>query len=137
MQTACVVVVVLRILLPIHLPGETADTLLVDCYSCAYCHGIQGQPIHRLAGPRLRALLAKARGLGGDRLTIDIMEAEAALRLFGRVEKSATTIQVSASWYSVCVEYNRRTAPPSRKDRLARVGTPRTIWNEPSTERSE
>ncbi|CAM9852836.1 unnamed protein product [Scytosiphon promiscuus] len=53
----------------------------------------QGQPIHRLAGPRLRALLSKARGLGGDRLTIDIMEAEAALRLYGRVEKSATVIQ--------------------------------------------
>lgn len=53
----------------------------------------QGQPIHRLAGPRLRVLLSKARGLGGDRLTIDIMEAEAVLRLFGRVEKSATVIQ--------------------------------------------
>ncbi|CAM9717536.1 unnamed protein product, partial [Ectocarpus sp. 13 AM-2016] len=53
----------------------------------------EGQPIHRLAGPRLRVLLAKARGLGGDRLTIDIAEAEAALRLFGRVEKSATVIQ--------------------------------------------
>lgn len=39
-------------------------------------------------------LLAKARGLGGDRLTIDIAEAEAALRLFGRVEKSATVVQV-------------------------------------------
>eukprot|EP00752_Nemacystus_decipiens_P007282 g6518.t1 len=53
----------------------------------------QGQPIHRLAGPRLRALLSKARDLGGDRLSIDIMEAEAVLRVFGRVEKSATVIQ--------------------------------------------
>lgn len=53
----------------------------------------QGQPIHRLAGPRLRALLSTARGLGGDRLTIDIMDAETVLRLFGRVEKSATDIQ--------------------------------------------
>lgn len=57
----------------------------------------QGQPIHRLAGPRLRILLSKARGLGGDRLTIDIAEAEAALRLFGRVEKSATVLQVCMS----------------------------------------
>lgn len=39
-------------------------------------------------------LLAKARILGGDRLAIDIAEAEAALRLFSKVEKSATVIQV-------------------------------------------
>ena len=57
----------------------------------------QGQPIHRLDGPRLRVLLIKARGLGGDRLTIDIMEAEAALQLYGRVEESATVIQVRPS----------------------------------------
>ena len=53
----------------------------------------QGQPIHRLAGPRLRVLLSKARDLGGDRLTIDIMEAEAVLRIFDRVENNATVIQ--------------------------------------------
>lgn len=55
---------------------------------------LQGKPIHRLDGPRLRGLLTKARKLGGDRLSIDIMETEAALRLFDRVEGSATVIQV-------------------------------------------
>lgn len=60
----------------------------------AFFLSLQGQPIHRLEGPRLRGLLTKARKLGGDRLSIDIMETEAALRLFDRVEGSATVIQV-------------------------------------------
>lgn len=57
----------------------------------------QGQPIYRLDGPRLRGLLKKARILGGDRLSIDIMETEVALKLFDRVEGSATIIQVRVS----------------------------------------
>ncbi|CBN77134.1 hypothetical protein Esi_0036_0099 [Ectocarpus siliculosus] len=81
----------------------------------------QGQPIHRLAGPRLRVLLAKARGLGGDRLTIDIAEAEAALRLFGRVEKSATVIQAFVRGVFGREASKRFVAMRRREARLKRI----------------
>lgn len=58
------------------------------------CLWSQGKPIHYLDGRRLCGLLSKARNLGGDRLAIDIMETEVTLRLYGRVETSATVIQV-------------------------------------------
>eukprot|EP00903_Cladosiphon_okamuranus_P008959 g8573.t1 len=81
----------------------------------------QGQPIHRLAGPRLRVLLSKARGLGGDRLTIDIMEAEAVLRLFNRVEKSATIIQAVVRGVFGREDSKRFVAMKRKEARLKRI----------------
>lgn len=62
-----------------------------------------------MEGLRLRMLLAKAKSLGGDRLTIDIAEAETAIRLFNKVEKSAAVIQVR---YDFCAlaKYHDTTA---------------------------
>lgn len=64
---------------------------------------VQGQPINRLDGPRLRLILKSAKNLGGDRLAIEMKQAEAALKQYDRVESSATAIQVIFRDGRVCL----------------------------------